>query len=259
MFHFHFGQFGTRHKPWEIWRSHLPSEYLLMHFKNNFFIEVNGKRMDGKAGDFVLHAPNGDYAHGSRSTREGFINDWMFFSADASELEFLQNMPFDRPVSNGNTKAFAKSLSDILTENLRNDEFSKALISNNIYQMLTTLKRAEKDEDKNENKIYYEFNQLRLHIHKHCHEDWTLENMAKKSGYSVSHFCALYKQIFDITPIDDLLNARLQMAKELIVLKNHKISEIASLCGFSSIHYFSGFFKKKTGKSPSEYYTEFKN
>ncbi len=259
MFHFHFGQFNTRHKSGEIWRGHLSSKYLLMHFKNSFFIEVNGKRMNGKAGDFVLHGPNGDYAHGSLSSREGFINDWLFFSADTSELDFLQKMPFDRPISNGDTKAFSKNLSEILTENLRNDEFSKILISNHLYQLLTTLKRAEADENKEKNKIQHEFNQLRLHIHKHCHEAWTLEAMAKKSGYSVSHFCALYKQIFGITPIDDLLDARLKTAKELIVLKNHKIGEIASLCGFSSIHYFSEFFKKKTGRSPSEYYTEFKN
>jgi len=256
LFYFHFGQFGTRHKPREIWHGSLPSRYLLMHFKNNFFIEVDGKRMGGKAGDFVLHAPNGNYAHGSLSAREGFINDWMFFSADDSELEFLQKMPYDRPVSNGDTKSFSKFFSEILTENLYNDEFSKALISNHIYQLLITLKRAETNENKAKNKLHHEFNELRLHIHKHCNQEWTLETMAKKSGYSASHFCALYKQFFGITPIDDLLNARLQTAKELIVLKNHKIGEIASLCGFSSIHYFSEFFKKKTGKSPSEYYTE---
>jgi AraC-like DNA-binding protein len=29
--------------------------------------------------------------------------------------------------------------------------------------------------------------------------------------------------------------------------------EVAQLCGFSSIHYFSRKFKKKTGVSPSEY------
>ena len=95
--------------------------------------------------------------------------------------------------------------------------------------------------------------QLRLHIHKYCKQQWTLEDMAKKSGYSVSHFCALYKQLFNISPIDDLLNARLEMAKKLIILKQYKISEIADLCGFSSLHYFSEFFKKKTGKTPSEY------
>ena len=53
-----------------------------MHFKNDFFIEVNGERIDGKAGDFVLHSPKGNYSHGSRCENEGFINDWFFFSSD---------------------------------------------------------------------------------------------------------------------------------------------------------------------------------
>ena len=170
-----------------------------------------------------------------------------------AKSEFLKILPFDRPISNGNSKAFSRYLSEILTEQLRNDEFSPQIISNHIYHLLTLLKRADNENKVFKNKAHQEMYQLRLHIHKHCKKQWTLEDMAKKSGYSVSHFCALYKQLFKISPIDDLLNARLEMAKKLIILKQYKISDIADLCGFSSLHYFSEFFKKKTGKTPSEY------
>ena len=255
MFTFHLGQLKTRHKPKYIWRENNLSCYLLMHFKNDFFIEVNGKRIEGNAGDFVLHSPKGNYSHGSRCENEGFINDWFFFSSDFSNVDFLNQLPYNKPISGGDGKIFSKLLSEILSENIRNDEFSPLLISNLIFHLLSLLKRAEK-----ENKIhnfntetYQELHKLRLYIYKHCEEQLTLKSMAETTGYSVSHFCALYKQLFDISPIDDLLNARLEMAKKLIILKNHKISEIADLCGFSSIQHFSKFFKNKTGKNPSEF------
>ena len=32
-----------------------------------------------------------------------------------------------------------------------------------------------------------------------------------------------------------------------------ELKDVARLCGFSSIHYFSNFFKRRTGRSPSSY------
>ncbi|MBE6762025.1 MAG: helix-turn-helix transcriptional regulator [Ruminococcaceae bacterium] len=255
LFKFLLGQLGTTHKPNYVWKENNLSCYLLMHFKNDFFIVVNGKKIDGKAGDFVLHSPNGSYAHGSRTVNEGFINDWFLFSADENDLDFLKGLPYDKPISNGDAKCFSKFLSEIINENIRNDKFSPHLISNLIFHMLCMVKRTEAENNICElnNVAYREMHQIRLHIHKHCDEKLNLKSMAKATGYSVSHFCALYKKLFSTSPIDDLLNARLEMAKKLLTLRNHKISEIADLCGFSSIYHFSKFFKNKTGKNPSEY------
>jgi transcriptional regulator GlxA family with amidase domain len=82
---------------------------------------------------------------------------------------------------------------------------------------------------------------------------WTLEELAKLYGYSTSRFSALYTEIFGISPINDILENRLNTAKRLLALKTYSVGQIAELCGFSSIHYFSKFFKSHTGKSPSEY------
>lgn len=255
LFKFLLGQLKTTHKSGYIWKENNLSCYLLMHFRNNFFIEVDGKRIEGSAGDFVLHSPNGNYAHGSRCEHEGFINDWFFFSADEEDMDFLKDLPYNKPISGGDGKIFSKFLSEILSENIHNDELSPLLISNLIFHMLSVLRRTEAKNNiyKFKNESHREMYQIRLHIHKHCDEKLNLKSMAKATGYSVSHFCALYKKLFNISPIDDLLNARLEMAKKLLALKNHKISEIADLCGFSSIYHFSKFFKNKTGKNPSEY------
>ena len=77
--------------------------------------------------------------------------------------------------------------------------------------------------------------------------------MAELLGYSVSRFCALYTGFFGKSPMNDLLDKRLEMAKQLLALRAYKVGDVAQMCGFSSIHYFSKFFKSRTGVSPAKY------
>ena len=50
-----------------------------------------------------------------------------------------------------------------------------------------------------------------------------------------------------------LLNVRIEKAKKLLMTKRYGIAEIAKMVGFSSIHYFSRYFKEKEGVTPVEY------
>jgi AraC-like DNA-binding protein len=56
-----------------------------------------------------------------------------------------------------------------------------------------------------------------------------------------------------LAPVDDLILNRINEAKRLLCGTSPSIKEIAYLCGFSSLSYFSKLFKKRTGLSPREY------
>ena len=252
MFYYRFGMIATGHRRGYVYRNQINS-FLLMRFRTDFFMEAGGKVLRGKAGDLVLHAPNTTIAHGAATKQAGFINDWIFFDADPSETEFLKQLPFDTPISGDSAADFVQCLSQILEEHIRKDPYSQTLISHLIYRMLTMLKRAQLLNVQNENEKLFQFKRLRIHFHKHCQQPWTLQKMAEYSGYSASHFSAQYKALFGISPMEDLLNKRVALAKHLLKLKTHKVSEVAKLCGFSSLHYFSEYFKKQTGKAPSKY------
>lgn len=59
-----------------------------------------------------------------------------------------------------------------------------------------------------------------------------------------------------ITPKKFVQKARMENAIKLLSEDNSTMSEIAELCGFSSIYNFSRAFKNYTGKSPTEYKKE---
>lgn len=82
---------------------------------------------------------------------------------------------------------------------------------------------------------------------------WTLEKMAALSGYSVSRFSELYRKLYDISPINDVIAHRISLAKVLLLSGQTSVSYVASACGFNTVNYFSKFFKASTGYAPSEY------
>jgi len=253
MFKLYMGRAGTGHRRGYIYENPSMETYCLVRFHTDFFYEVNGVRRMGKAGDCILHRPGTSISHGPLSAHTAFVNDWLRFFFDEEELAFMDSLPYNVAVSLEESERFTACFADIRREQHLHDPLSPRLISNAIFQLLTVLKRSEHSQINQENTLYRTFVTLRSTFHARCGEPWTLERMAKHSGYSTSHFCALYKSFFGISPIDDLLDRRLELAKDLIAQKAHQIQEIAALCGFSSLHYFSEFFKKRTGKSPSEY------
>lgn len=93
---------------------------------------------------------------------------------------------------------------------------------------------------------------LRSALYKHPEQKWTIEQMAQTVLLSRTHFQRIYRQTFGISASADLINARIKLAKELLLLGN-SITETAELCGYSSADYFMHQFKKMTALTPSEW------
>ena len=89
--------------------------------------------------------------------------------------------------------------------------------------------------------------------------DFSICNLFSEGYYCTNHLRRLFKQATGLTPIDYLMELRLNYAKKLL-RENDKlhytIAEISTASGFDDPNYFSRIFKKKTGKNPSEYIRE---
>jgi AraC-like DNA-binding protein len=65
----------------------------------------------------------------------------------------------------------------------------------------------------------------------------------------------LYKKIKTLTdqsPVDFIKSIRLNHALELLQSKKYTVTEVAEMCGFAYVEYFSLAFKKYFGKSPTK-------
>ena len=92
-------------------------------------------------------------------------------------------------------------------------------------------------------------NHMILNLYKHI----TIEQLAEYANLSYVQFLRRFQSACGLSPSDYLAKLRLQKAKQLLEVDDAHIKDIADSCGFANEYYFSNFFRKHTGMSPSAY------
>lgn len=82
---------------------------------------------------------------------------------------------------------------------------------------------------------------------------YSLEQLAKQSGYSKNQLIRLFRNATGFTPYDYMIHARITRAKYLLLFSDYSATEIAVQLGYCDLNHFSSQFFKKTGCYPSEY------
>ena len=81
----------------------------------------------------------------------------------------------------------------------------------------------------------------------------SIEEYASSHNISVSWFIQNFKQYTNTTPAQYVQFLRTTNAKSLLETTSYNISEISNLVGYENPLYFSRFFKKQFGVSPSQF------
>lgn len=98
-----------------------------------------------------------------------------------------------------------------------------------------------------------QFVTLRSFVMTQLDQQWTVRQMADMANLCPSRFHSLYKVLFGCSPTADLIRARIERAKNLLLFSKDSISTIASNLGYNSVPHFTRQFKSATGSSPSEF------
>lgn len=85
---------------------------------------------------------------------------------------------------------------------------------------------------------------------------FTLEDVTKLVNYSPYHFIKIFKYHTGQTPIEYLVNLRIEKARALLREGHLSITDVAHRCGFRNSSYFSKVFKSRVGLSPLRYRKE---
>lgn len=80
-----------------------------------------------------------------------------------------------------------------------------------------------------------------------------VHDLAVLCSLSTNYFASLFKQQTGYAPNEYIIRVRIEKAKMLLTKSEDTISEISEKIGFGDMHYFSYYFKKIEGMSPSQY------
>lgn len=91
------------------------------------------------------------------------------------------------------------------------------------------------------------------YMHATLSEDLPISRYAEECHLSDSRFTHLFREVMGQSPVSYLTEARIRRAEELLFDTALPVSAVAEAVGIKSPYYFSRFFKKHTGISPSDY------
>ena len=93
----------------------------------------------------------------------------------------------------------------------------------------------------------------------HFKEPLTLEQLADESHINKYYLSHAFKREYGVSPINYMINRRIEESKYLLAETDLSLSQIAQLLGFSSLSYFSQVFRRTQSVTPMEYRKNTKN
>ncbi len=228
--------------------------YLILIIHTNAQFQIADKQYTVTPGQALILAPDTPYSY--TNSNGVYIDDWLHFELtdSARSFEFFpyQNSPFKI----GKTDIFTFLIRQILWEASYTDTaFQKTNINALFTVLVNHLKAAYQTKDDTAKYTPYQgqLQMLRLELMNSLEQKHSIKKHAKKIGISESYFQHLYSNYFGISFQKDLIQMRIEKAKDSLITTDLTIEQIAVLCGYASEVHFYRQFSALTGITPSKY------
>jgi YesN/AraC family two-component response regulator len=133
-------------------------------------------------------------------------------------------------------------------------EYHDEIMTDLLHLLLSSMKKIAKEIHSTENNIP---DKCMQYIQEHFAEDIDMKKLTGETYVSASYLNRVFKRKFGNSPILYLNLYRMEVAKEMLVQTNDKITQIAQYVGLDDSKHFAKVFKKTTGFTPAAYRKEF--
>jgi len=145
----------------------------------------------------------------------------------------------------GSCSSFAGLYADMAIRQLFEDLLVKNMDAYRRSQNVQAVKASTRLE------IFRRISTARDWMEAHYDAEITLEDIGAVAAMNSQHFLRMFKQVYNITPHQYLIDLKLRKAKELLETTALTINEICQTIGFESVFSFSLLFKKRFDLPPS--------
>lgn len=226
-------------------------DYLLMLFHSPVTLGLpDGSFVDRKPTSVILWEPGQDHLYGNLDMT--WNHSWMHFHGPAAgELAGNYRQEPGEPLALSDPAPAEKSLIHIYDE-LSQLKSSHPRICQNLTENLF-LRLDRELEDPPLSPVPSSLLLLKRELMENPARPRRLGEMASSAGYSVPHFCALWKRHFSASPVDYLIGLRMSRAAYLLKNRALRVTQVAEQVGYDDVYYFSKLFKKRFGISPGHF------
>ncbi len=214
--------------------------------EGNGYVDVDGHYYEVCADSVYILQPGIKHSYGAdkeKPYRKIWIN---CFSNILTEFMASYGLKDKIVFPNSGCREYFLELLRIARENPVNEEYNIE-ISKVIFNLLLTLAKQASQKEKSISKIALRAKQ---ELDSSIYRKMNVEQLCESLTVSKSQLSRDFKKHFSVTPYQYLLNKKINVAKQLLLLTNMKIQEISDALCFSDEYNFSNVFKSKVGQSP---------
>ena len=229
------------------------SDYLFVLFKSPSKVMVNGEYVKADKGSFMFFDKHKMQSYLADGTE--FLHDYMHFDLEGDiEQLIFSTIPTDALIRTSEPSHISNILAHIKSV-FRGapSKYSTQILTNLGMAFLYIIKNESERQISTNSRYFEELNALRINIYKNPSDDWTVEKMSRELNLSRSYFQSLYKEIFETSCAEDVINARIANAKMLLSSTLHPIGQIAVECGYKNTEHFIRQFKERVGVPPQKF------
>lgn len=225
-----------------------PIYYLHLVTSGEATLKFSGKQYPLKEGTLFFFFSGVPYEiEGDENFRYTYVS---FMGANVPEFLAEMGITVENSVFQGYSHLKELWLSSIVrVNNVNANILTESVLLNTLSYIANNKEKTEPNKN-SENLLSVIVDYVDTHYRE---KELSLKKVAKIFAYTEKYLSHFFKSKMGTGFNEYVNNLRLQNALNLIDEGNKSVTEIASKCGFSDPLYFSKCFKRKMGKSPTEY------
>lgn len=228
--------------------------YTFAHYYSPVTLKLGNITYRTKAGACVFIEPDVPqylYSEGP------LIHNWIHFFAEPEELTERYHFPLNEPFYTHHSELISEKFRKIEAEFFSHEPHRELLLEayvNEFFIWLYRLLNSPAASVTVPKAVEAAMSVVRKRVLGQPERNWTIAQMAEMVPLSTSRFHAVYKAMFGTTPTQDLIDSRIENAKNLLRTKpDISMKEAAECLGYSDQYSFIRQFKAITGQTPGTY------
>ena len=214
------------------------------------------RSLEVKRGDIVIYNP--DVSHYERAST-GDPLEMLFFGVRNISIEGL---PENHLIPEGSGEAihtsnqceyFEQLFSNLVSESESNQMFSRELSESLSRMILIMVLRLVSKDDKKYLKNNESFFKAKVYVDQYYLRIDSLEALCNEVYISKFYLTHLFKKYLGKTPLQYIIQKKIDLAKMFLVKSDMTIQDIAARCSYEDPNYFCKLFKKHEGMTAMEY------
>lgn len=232
--------------------------YAFVLFKSGADVVIEGRNIRVDRDTWMLLRPTAAYSY--RDTEKPFVNDWFHFDGEETGVLLKKlGLPVDEPVHAVHSASVSRWIMELQNSRWLGGPHIETILDYDLQSFLFKLSNSLQLTPMTDTLARYfrPFSEIRNMLYSSPQTRYSVDALAAGVNLSKSYFQHIYKEMFGSPVSLDMINARLEYAKDLLENSSLSVGAVSKACGYENETHFMRQFKKFVGKTPSQYKKSF--